>query len=102
MHFWQEHLKSGLLGIYAWPHFGQINTPFAFGNIGTEVIVQDTPRTLLGDQSLRSIGETVRREKALDFSGCNSRPGNGSLHPVAIEKNNDLSAYIFKSDFIPG
>jgi hypothetical protein len=22
----------------------------------------------------------VRREKALDFSGCNSRPGTGSLH----------------------
>jgi hypothetical protein len=33
----------------------------------------------------KSIGETVRREKALDFSGCNSRPGTGSLHPVAIE-----------------
>jgi hypothetical protein len=32
-----------------------------------------------------SIGVTVRREKALDFSGCNSRPGTGSLHPVAIE-----------------
>ena len=29
--------------------------------------------------------EKVRREKALDFSGCNSRPGTGSLHPVAIE-----------------
>ena len=27
----------------------------------------------------------VRREKALDFSGWNSRPGTGSLHPVAIE-----------------
>ena len=27
----------------------------------------------------------VRREKALDFSGCKSRPGTGSLHPVAIE-----------------
>jgi hypothetical protein len=25
---------------------------------------------------------TVRREKALDFSGCNSRPGTGSLHPT--------------------
>ena len=24
-------------------------------------------------------------KKALDFSGCNSRPGTGSLHPVAIE-----------------
>jgi hypothetical protein len=23
--------------------------------------------------------------KALDFSGCNSRSGTGSLHPVAIE-----------------
>jgi hypothetical protein len=27
----------------------------------------------------------VRCEKALDFSGCKSRPGTGSLHPVAIE-----------------
>jgi hypothetical protein len=32
------------------------------------------------------IGEKVRREKALGFSGCNSRPGTGSLHPEAIEK----------------
>jgi hypothetical protein len=32
-----------------------------------------------------TVGEIVRREKALDFSGCNSRPGTGSLHPVAIE-----------------
>ena len=32
-----------------------------------------------------SIGVTVRRDKALDFSGCSSRPGTGSLHPVAIE-----------------
>src|SRR5271166_1541138 len=32
-----------------------------------------------------SIGEKVRRGKALDFSGCNSRPGTGSLHPVTIE-----------------
>jgi hypothetical protein len=31
------------------------------------------------------VGVKVRREKALDFSGCNSRPGTGSLHPVAIE-----------------
>jgi hypothetical protein len=31
------------------------------------------------------VGVTVRREKALDFSGCKSRPGTGSLHPVAIE-----------------
>ena len=31
------------------------------------------------------VGVTVRRGKALDFSGCNSRPGTGSLHPVAIE-----------------
>jgi len=27
----------------------------------------------------------VRREKALDFSGCNFHPGTGSLHPEAIE-----------------
>jgi hypothetical protein len=27
----------------------------------------------------------VRREKALDHSGCKSHPGTGSLHPVAIE-----------------
>jgi len=33
----------------------------------------------------RISGEKVRREKALDFSGCKSRPGTGSLHPVAIE-----------------
>jgi hypothetical protein len=31
------------------------------------------------------VDEIVRREKALDFSGCNSRPGTGSFHPVAIE-----------------
>jgi hypothetical protein len=31
------------------------------------------------------VGEKVRRQKALDFSGCKSRPGTGSLHPVAIE-----------------
>ena len=31
------------------------------------------------------VDEKVRREKALDFSGCNSRPGTGSFHPVAIE-----------------
>ena len=35
--------------------------------------------------SLIVVGEKVRREKALDFSGCNSRPGTGSFHPVAIE-----------------
>jgi hypothetical protein len=29
--------------------------------------------------------DIVRREKALDFSGCNSRPGTGSFHPVATE-----------------
>ena len=28
-------------------------------------------------------GETVRREKRLVFSGCNSRPATGSLHPMA-------------------
>jgi hypothetical protein len=26
----------------------------------------------------------VRREKALDNSGCKSHPGTGSLHPVTI------------------
>jgi hypothetical protein len=31
------------------------------------------------------VGETVRHEKALDFSGCDSRPRPGSLHPLAIE-----------------
>jgi hypothetical protein len=31
----------------------------------------------LAPERLRDVivGETVRREKALDFSGCNSRPG---------------------------
>jgi NADPH-dependent 2,4-dienoyl-CoA reductase/sulfur reductase-like enzyme len=32
-----------------------------------------------------TVGEKVRRENALDFGGCNSRPGTGSLHPMAIE-----------------
>jgi hypothetical protein len=37
-------------------------------------------------ECLAPVDEKVRREKALDFSGCNSRPGTGSLHPVeAIE-----------------
>jgi hypothetical protein len=31
------------------------------------------------------VDDKVRREKALDFSGCNSRPGTGSFHPVTIE-----------------
>ena len=31
------------------------------------------------------IGEKVRREKALDFSGRQTRPGTGSFHPVAID-----------------
>jgi hypothetical protein len=31
------------------------------------------------------VGETVRREKPLDYSACNSRPGTGSLHLMAIE-----------------
>ena len=31
------------------------------------------------------VDEKVRREKALDFSGCKSRPGTGSFHPVTIE-----------------
>jgi len=38
-----------------------------------------------GSHSFWIVGEKVRREKALDFSGCNSRPGTGSLHPVTIE-----------------
>jgi hypothetical protein len=29
-------------------------------------------------------GHWVRREKALDNSGCKSHPGTGSLHPVTI------------------
>ena len=37
------------------------------------------------ERNLKVVGEKVRREKALDFSGCNSRPGTGSFHPVAIE-----------------
>jgi hypothetical protein len=31
------------------------------------------------------VGDKVRRGKALDFSGCNSCPGTGSLHSVANE-----------------
>jgi hypothetical protein len=33
----------------------------------------------------------VRREKALDFSGCNSRPGTGSLRPVATETTAEVT-----------
>jgi hypothetical protein len=36
-------------------------------------------------EAFEIVGVIVRRGKALDFSGCNSRPGTGSLHPVAIE-----------------
>ena len=39
----------------------------------------------LNATNLLVVDEKVRREKALDFSGCNSRPGTGSFHPVAIE-----------------
>ena len=43
----------------------------------------------------RVIGVTsplhVRREKALDFSGCNSRPGTGSLHSVAAETTAEVT-----------
>ena len=28
---------------------------------------------------------TVRRENALDFSGCDSRPQTGAPHPMLIE-----------------
>jgi hypothetical protein len=42
-------------------------------------------RFRIQEVSTPPVGEKVRREKALDFSGCNSRPGTGSLHPVAIE-----------------
>ena len=34
--------------------------------------------------SARVINVTVRREKALNFSGCNSRPETGSLHPAVM------------------
>jgi hypothetical protein len=37
----------------------------------------------LSFSGLLSIGEKVRRENALDFSGCNSRPQTGALDPVA-------------------
>jgi hypothetical protein len=47
------------------------------------------PNQPLGESSLAGSDavtvDKVRREKALDFSGCNSRPGTGSLHPVATE-----------------
>jgi len=39
----------------------------------------------LSGDVIKIAGVNVRREKALDFSGWNSRPGTGSLHPVAIE-----------------
>jgi hypothetical protein len=40
---------------------------------------------LFGNWKLGSWLDKVRREKALDFSGCNSPPGTGSLHPEAIK-----------------
>jgi hypothetical protein len=42
-------------------------------------------KSLKAERQRRIPVVTVRREKALDFCGCNSRPGTGSLHPVAIE-----------------
>jgi hypothetical protein len=49
---------------------------------------RDAPKRLAGmplHPTSQLAGEKVRRGKALDFSGCKSRPGTGSLHPVAIE-----------------
>ena len=37
------------------------------------------------------VGDKVRREKAPDFSGCKSRPGTDSLHPVAIETTAEIT-----------
>jgi len=37
------------------------------------------------DSSQSKLPETVRREKVLVHSGRQTRPGTGSLHPVAIE-----------------
>ena len=47
--------------------------------------------TFFRNKSRPRVGETVRREKALDFSGCNSRPGTGSLHPVATETTAEVT-----------
>jgi hypothetical protein len=47
--------------------------------------VANKRRKLVLTTSKAIVGEKVRREKALDFSGCNSRPGTGSFHPVTIE-----------------
>jgi hypothetical protein len=49
------------------------------------MLVQVTESRGVGGILKTVIGVIVRREKALDFSRCNSRPGTGSLHPVAIE-----------------
>ena len=40
---------------------------------------------LLRPPRVRKLPKTVRREKALVHSGRQTRPGTGSLHPVAIE-----------------
>jgi hypothetical protein len=42
-------------------------------------------RLVTSDDPIFGVGITVHRENALDFSGCNSRPGTGSRHPLAIE-----------------
>jgi hypothetical protein len=39
----------------------------------------------MGGSALLKLSRSVRREKALVHSGRQTRPGIGSLHPVAIE-----------------
>ena len=52
-----------------------------------ETVLRQSAQRIVRDKS----GLHVRREKALDFSGCNSRPGTGSLHPVATETTAEVT-----------
>jgi hypothetical protein len=70
--------RSGLTGTF----FRPCSAAFIGGSSANRKLSQ---RNAAPAFCLPVVDVIVRREKALDFSGCNSRPGTGSLHPVAIE-----------------
>src|SRR5215469_11049669 len=61
-----------------------IAKPVVAGHTRNDILAT---RAVVGDKSRLH----VRREKALGFSGCNSRPGTGSLHPVATETTAEVT-----------
>jgi hypothetical protein len=50
------------------------------------IVVQE-----LNGSAVPAVGVTVRRVKALDFGGCNSRPETGSLHPSIMQRLGGLA-----------